>query len=136
MPEFESVRERWGDAIEAGFQVVPDVLLRYQAKLGLAPLDIVILLNVLLHWWSTKELPFPRLATVAARVGVSPRSIERRIVALEKRGFIRRLPPERQIDGITIRRFDLSGIVTELQNIARNDQAYEARRKRRDKVAA
>lgn len=134
--QIAGTRERWGDALDAGFQIVPDVLLRYQARLNLAPLDVVILLNVLLHWWSAKDLPFPRLATVAARVGVSPRSVERRVVVLEERGLLRRLPPERQADGISIRRFDLSGLVTELQRLARSDQAFAARREKREKAAA
>ncbi len=119
-----------GDALDAGFSVVPDVLLRYQSRLGLTPLDVVIILNICLHWWTPKELPFPRLATIGARIGLSPRSVERRIIAMEKKRLLLRLAAERH-DALTIRRFDLSGLVKELQSLARADQAYAARQEKR-----
>lgn len=40
MENNSSVTEKWGGALAAGFQQVPDVLLRGQMKLGLTPLDL------------------------------------------------------------------------------------------------
>ncbi len=44
-------REKWGDAIDAGFQVLPDALLKYQFALELTPIDLVVVINLTLHWW-------------------------------------------------------------------------------------
>lgn len=125
-----NAKERWGEALDAGFSIVPDVLLRYQARLGLTPLDVVIILNICLHWWTAEDLPFPRLATIGARIGLSARSVERRVVAMEKKGLMIRLPPERH-DALTIRRFDPSGLVDRLRSLAKADQAYVARQDKR-----
>ena len=36
---------KWGDAIKAGYQVLPDALLRGQHLLGLSVTDIVVIAN-------------------------------------------------------------------------------------------
>ncbi len=46
-----AVYAKYGEAAVAGFQAVPDLLLRNQAKLNLSPTNLVVLLNVLMHWW-------------------------------------------------------------------------------------
>ena len=120
---------KWGDALGAGFSVVPDVLFKNQHRLGLSAFDIVLLLNIASHWWKADELPYPRLARLAERMGTTPRTIERRVAALEKTGIIRRMPRERQ-DGLSIRRFDLSGLVHQLQELARRDPHYGSRGRR------
>src|SRR5689334_11942338 len=75
---------KWGSALEAGFQIIPNVLIRGQAKLGLDPLDVVILLNLNMHWWTPGDLPYPQPRVIANRIGVSIRTVERRLEALER----------------------------------------------------
>ena len=60
---------KWGSALDAGFQIVPNVLIRAQSKLGLDALDLAILLNINLHWWTPHDLPYPRTSMIANRVG-------------------------------------------------------------------
>lgn len=122
-------RAKWGVALDAGFSIVPDVLLKYQHRLNLSPFDVVLLLNIAAHWWKASELPYPRLSKLAERMGTTPRTIERRVAALEKTGLLRRLPKERH-DGLTIRRFDLSGLCRHLQEFARRDPSYGTRGRR------
>lgn len=119
-------RAKWGEALGVGFSIVPDVLFKYQHRLGLTPFDVVLLLNIASHWWKADELPYPRLSKLAERMGTTPRTIERRVAALEQTGLLRRLPKERH-DGLAIRRFDLSGLVRQLQELARRDPAYGLR---------
>jgi hypothetical protein len=105
--------------LEAGFQIVPNVLIRAQTKLGLDPIDLAILLNITLHWWRADELPYPRTSMIANRVGVSVRTVERRIEKMQDAGLIVRHPAEKTRDGLSVRRFDLSGLVERLKAFAR-----------------
>lgn len=125
-----SAREKFGSAIDGGFQAVPDVLLKHQNKLGLSPVDVVILLNIMMHWWNAHDKPYPRLVTIAQRIGVTPRTVERRISRMEKAKLLRRLPAEKKEKGLSVRRFDLGGIVSRLQLIASDDPVAISRRRR------
>jgi hypothetical protein len=73
----------------------------------LESIDVVILLNITLPWWKSRDLPFPRPSVIARRLNVSIRTVERRLVVLQRRGLITRLPSER-LNGRTVRRFDHS----------------------------
>jgi len=42
----ERAVEKWEDAAEAGFQTLPDILLRKQVELGLSPTDMLVLINI------------------------------------------------------------------------------------------
>jgi len=112
---------KWGAALDAGFQIVPNVLIRAQSKLGLDPLDLAILLNITLHWWDTRDLPYPRTSMIANRVGVSVRTVERRLERMQNDHLLVRHPPERTKDGLAVRRFDLSGLVQRLQKFAQKN---------------
>ena len=115
----DSQLKKWGIATKAGFQVVPNVLFRAQQHLGIDCVDVVILLNLSLHWWGSENLPFPTPALMAQRMGISKRTIERRIQNLQKRGFINRLPARALADGKPkVRKFDLSGLVEKLESAA------------------
>jgi hypothetical protein len=111
--------EKWGDAGRAGFQVVPNVLFRAQKRLEIDSMDVVILLNLSLHWWGGANLPFPSPATIANRMDVSRRTVERRLEALERRNFIKRLKPEvPQAGKPKVRKFELRGLVEKLESCA------------------
>jgi hypothetical protein len=122
-----SISTKWGNALEAGFQQIPDVLIRAQRILGLDPLDLVILLNITMHWWEDDDLPYPRPSMIAKRVGVSTRTVERRLTDLAQRGLVKRLPSETRQDGVAIRRFELSGLVHRLEALAETNLAMRAR---------
>ena len=113
------IRQRWLGAVTeglTGFTAVPDVLIRSQSHLNLSANEMVVILNLLLHWWEGDgQWPYPRLSTIANRMGVTRRTVERAILSLESKGLLMRLEGEFSPDGLTVRRFDLSGLVSELQ---------------------
>lgn len=121
-------RRKFGSALDLGFQMLPDVLVKNQARLALDPQDLVIIINLLMHWWDADELPFPRLSLIADRMGVSPRTIERRIKALEAQGLIRRLPAKRNSKDLVVREFDMSGLIKVLERLVEADPAIDFRR--------
>lgn len=114
---FSDQRSRWGDAVDPGLIIVPNILLRYQSRLQLDTIDVVVILNIVDFWDNEDGLPFPRLSTLATRLGKSKRTIERTIVKLTNFGYLQHLPSE-QLRGQTIRRFDLSGLINRLQEFS------------------
>ena len=85
---------KWGSSVQSGYQLVPNVLFRAQSRLSLDATDVVVLLNLSLHWWGADRLPFPPPAVIANRMGVSRRTVERRLERLEREGFLKRVPAE------------------------------------------
>jgi hypothetical protein len=110
-------RNKWGEALDAGFQIIPDVLFRAQRILGLEAIDVVILLNITTHWWEYDDLPYPRPSIIAKRMKVSTRTVERRIAELQKNGFLTRLPSQLK-HGKTVRPYDLTGLVQKLRALS------------------
>jgi DNA-binding HxlR family transcriptional regulator len=71
---------------------------------------------------------------VAKRIGVSTRTVERRLESLEDREFLIRHPAEKSPDGLARRRIELTGLVRRLGGFARAGLAM--RRQFADKNAA
>lgn len=118
-----SIQTKWRRAITGGlygYQFVPDGLLRHQAELGLDPTDVLILLNICMHWWETEpeKWPHPRPITIAKRMGTSTRTVERHIAHMCKLGLIEWMAAESPDRGVSIRRFKLDGLVAKLAAIA------------------
>ena len=68
--------------MDAGWSVLPNIIIENQAALGLHPLDMNIILHLVQYWWVADNLPHPSVATIAEAIGVTPRTIQKRIKAL------------------------------------------------------
>ncbi|MDP9606944.1 UNVERIFIED_ORG: hypothetical protein J2W38_006764 [Variovorax paradoxus] len=114
------LQEKWGQALGRGFVLVPVELLRRQKELGLADNDLVVLLNLLSHWWYSDEKPYPRTTTIATRMGTSPRTVQRCLEKLEGKRLIARVrgPVATKGKNQTVTRYDLHGTVSRLQGYA------------------
>jgi hypothetical protein len=122
---------KWGAAVSGGpngYQLVPDVLLRKQTELKLDATDIVILLNICMHWWESEpsKMPHPRPVTIANRMGISTRTVERHIARLGDLGLMEWLPPEPRADAPSVRRFDLEGLRSALERLAYESSTEDA----------
>ena len=121
-----AVAAKWGEAANAGFQLVPDVLLKNQSQLGLTATELVVLLNLTMHWWYPMQRPFPRSTTIANRIGVDVRTVQRAITRLSDLGLIERVKvPIKDRSSSTV--IDLTGLVRRLVPLALNDIAYRPR---------
>lgn len=87
-----TVKEKWQGAVSdgSGFVAVPMSLLRLQTKLKLTPTDMVVLVNLLGHWWDPSRAVFPRSTTIAARMGVAKRTVQRSTQKMIRAGLIER----------------------------------------------
>lgn len=115
----DSIPDRWGDAVNAGFIAVPNVLVRAQAKLDLSPIDVVVILNIILHWWHRDRRPSPRSTAIAKRSGLGHRTVQRSLRRLESLGLIRRIRIAKDKT-----EYSLDGLIETLEFYAKQDVWY------------
>ena len=120
------VYAKYREAAVAGFQAVPDLLLKNQKTLGLSPANLVVLLNVLMHWWYPGQKPFPRSTTIAKRMGTSPRAVQRSLQRLQQLGLLLR---EKSEHGPSY--LDPTPLVAKLNALTEGDIDYEYRRRQK-----
>lgn len=80
----------WGETTQGGFTAIPNTLLKAQAELELTGNDMMVLLNLIMHWWQSDEFPFPRTTTISKRTGLKLRTVQRSMNRLQKLGYIER----------------------------------------------
>lgn len=87
-----TVKEKWLGAVTdgSGFVAIPMSLLRLQTQLKLSATDMVVLANLLAHWWDPARAVFPRSTTIAKRMGVTKRTVQRSTEKMVKAGLIER----------------------------------------------
>ena len=145
------ITRKWGDVIgkggNTGFVVIPEALLRGQHRLGLSATDMMVLINVLMHWWYHDKPPFPGNTGIAQRMGVSKRTVQRSFKTLEEKGLIHRdirkfteddrseiddesgeLEIESKTPYDSRRYLYLNGLVNRLQTISEELRAYRGER--------
>ncbi|EAQ0906953.1 helix-turn-helix domain-containing protein [Salmonella enterica] len=87
------ITTHWGDdATIHGWTAIPNSLLMLQGDLGIGSTEMCILLNILMHQWpeSGESISFPSIGTIASRIGVSKRTIQRGVSNLEALGILTR----------------------------------------------
>lgn len=114
--EDSRVTARYGEAGKSGWSPIPDVLLFNQHQLGtkrtkLKGDDMVVLLNLMAHYYVKDEMPFIRPTTIAKRMGVSQRTVQRSLAKLFKLGLLAK-GKHKELGHIT---YDLTPLVTRLQ---------------------
>jgi predicted transcriptional regulator len=83
--------KKWTKTLmDAGWTAFPSVILENQKQLGLTAIDMCILLHLASKWWTAEGKPFPSKGTIAKALNVDPRTIQRRIAAMEKAGYLKR----------------------------------------------
>lgn len=81
--------DKWGaESLGMGFTAIPTTLIFLQSQLQITPLGLNILLNLVAHWWDANEKPYPAQESLASRMGVSKRSVQRELNSLIGLGLI------------------------------------------------
>ena len=117
----------WMEILGSGFVQVPNVLLKYQAKLGLSPIELNILLDILVHWRYQDEpdkMPFPRASTIADRIGRKQRTVQRELKKLQDKQFIRRGPTRDTGRGYRVKPIDISGLIKKLARYSDREKVF------------
>jgi DNA-binding transcriptional regulator YhcF (GntR family) len=125
--------KKWGrELIEAGWTLVPNTIIERQKKLGLDPLDLNILLHLMSYWWEPGNKPRPSKRTVAEAVGRDPRTVQRRIAAMEKEGLISRERRHGSGRSTQTNRYHLDGLIKAAIPLAR--ETLQERKDKKEKT--
>lgn len=116
----QQLQTKWGSSLDGGFLVLPVLLLKRQKELELDSTQLVILLNLLASWWGVDKLPFTRAITIAKRIGVTPRTVQRGLENLEKKGLILRIrnTTGHGAEARVVTEYDLAPTVMKLKQLA------------------
>ena len=129
-PKVRASQEKWGkETLDEGFCMVPSILLRGQKRIGLNPSQLILLIQLLDYWWDVGNKPFPSKKELGNRVGLGPRQVQRYLADLEKAGLINREARVVAGKGRTTNRYDLSGLVRKLNELAPEFKAVRDSRK-------
>ena len=111
--------DKWGkEVMKAGFCLIPSMLLRCQQRLGLNATQLVVLLQLTDFWWAADRKPYPSKKTLAERLSLSPRQVQRYMAELEKAGLLTRIIRSKDDNSKLSNEYDLSGLVRKLQDLA------------------
>lgn len=109
---------KWGaSVIKQGFCILPSLLLRAQRRLGLSAIQLAFVLHLAEFWWEDGKIPWPKKETIAERLNVTEKQIQRIARDLEKRGYIQRVKRMTR-HGQTSNGYDLDGLVKKLKELA------------------
>lgn len=113
----------WGrKTMDLGFNQLPSLLFQRQKELGLEALDMNIILQIASFWWKKDRMPYPSKRFLADSISVSQSTIQRRIAALEKRGYVKRIVQSASSKARKANVYDLSGLVAALSLQADKEQ--------------
>ena len=107
------------------------MFLQRQQALGLDPL-VNILLQLADHWWERDNAPFPSKKTLADRIGVAPRTVQRRVHRMESAGFIKRIERHHPHGGNKTNRYSFDGLIKEADQFAQELLKQRETRKREE----
>src|SRR5262249_14240099 len=114
------LERRWGqELIQAGWLGLPSVFLQRQNAFQLDPLDLNIGLQIADHWWEPDNHPYPSKRSLAERIGVDARTIQRRIARMEHDGLIERVPRRSAHGGNKTNIYRLTPLIEKAKPFAR-----------------
>lgn len=120
MPETSDNRiiVRFGNELmQGGFTSVPNLVLEHYAALGITEGELLFTIHIWSFWWN-RQLPYPSLSTVAARMNKSWRSVHRYAKSLEDKGLLRVTPRYRDNGAQTSSLYDFSPMIEQILNRA------------------
>lgn len=79
-----------------GWVSFPSSLLFLQKSFHLSPVGLNVLLHLIMHWWDPSEDPYPSQESIAKRIGVSKRTVQRAMQELEDNALIERTSTSRE----------------------------------------
>lgn len=140
MIKSSSLEDKWGEkSLVFGWTGLPISLLLNQKKLGLTPLGLNVLLHLVSQWWHKEQHPYPSQASIAEKVGVSTRTVQREITQMKKKGLLRikrTLVHDEKYLGRNV--YDLSPLAEKLQKLSEElltEQDMKKKRLKTDELA-
>lgn len=120
----QASEKKWGaNLAKAGFTILPNHLIAYnqfaEPEEQISATEFFVLTQILVHWWSPTEMPFPSKSTLSSRTGLSPRQVQRTLGQLEDKRLIRRIARFGSNNaGRMSNAYDLAPLVSRLKTLA------------------
>jgi hypothetical protein len=128
--QLKIIEKRWSRPLaKAGWTALPNIILDKQRALDLEPIDINILMQIAKHWWQAEAAPFPSIETIALAIGVTPRTVQRRIAKMEKAKLIERNVRRYARGGQKSNAYTFKGLIDRCTPFAEEAIAERERRK-------
>ncbi|MFA1827124.1 helix-turn-helix domain-containing protein [Xanthomonas campestris] len=114
-PSHEAI---WGrPVVRFGYAAIPSILLQGQRRLGLNNTQAMICIHLLDYWHHEDRRPFPSKRDLARRMGVTEKTIQTNISALEKAGIIRREYRKTASGDFNSNIYHLDGLINKVREI-------------------
>ena len=113
-----SQKRIWGETIlRHGYTGIPVVLIKAQRRLGITPLQMNIIIQLLSYWHDPDRPPFPSKKELADRIGVTSKTIQNNIRALENVDLIKREQRKTASGDWKSNIYHLDGLVEQIRKI-------------------
>jgi predicted transcriptional regulator len=113
-----STEQIWGRRVyQHGYAGVPSILIRAQRRLGLSPTQFNIVIQLLDYWFDPARKPFPTKRDLADRIGVTVKTVQNNIRALENSGLIYREKRRSAAGDWSSNIYHLDGLIQKVQEL-------------------
>ncbi|MDP2618687.1 MAG: helix-turn-helix domain-containing protein [Hyphomicrobiales bacterium] len=113
-----STERIWGKAVlKHGYTGVPSILIKAQNRIGINQTQMNIILQLLDYWIEPTRKPFPSKKDIAKRIGITGKTVQNNIRALEKAGLIRREMRKTASGDWNSNIYHLDGLVERVQEL-------------------
>jgi DNA-binding transcriptional regulator YhcF (GntR family) len=121
----------WGKAVLShGYTGIPSILIQAQVRLGLNPVKMNIIVQLLDYWREPTRRPFPSKRELAERIDVTEKTIQNNIRALEKAGLVQRIARYTRHRDPDSNVYNLDGLIKRVQDEI--EPAFDEHRKKKN----
>jgi len=132
--EKRRAEDKFGVAVmKHGYTMLPNLLIQAQGKLEVGHAEFNVLVQLISHWWEADKNPHPAKETIARRMGISGRQVQRYLTRLEKAGLIERIERFAGHKAQISNAYSLKGLVNKLAEIEPEFRKVVEQRKIRQK---
>lgn len=128
--------QKWSKTLmQAGWNALPSIIIEKQEALGLDAIDMNIIVHLSNYWWNAERLPQPSVATIAKAIGVTERTVQKRITALVGLGLMSRQERRKTRFGSATNLYGFEGLIEAakpyaVEKIAQREQRQQEERER------
>jgi predicted transcriptional regulator len=129
-----STERIWGKTVrDHGYAGIPSILIQAQRRLGINSMQMNIIIQLLDYWFEPSRKPFPTKRELANRIGVTEKTIQNNIRALEKAEMIQREMRRTAAGDWNSNIYHLDGLITKVQAL---EPEFAAEKKKRKEAKA